>query len=156
MGKDVELTDVNPYTRLNVTQRRYVEARLQGLTVQAAGKAAGLTCAQSASRMERMPSIRSAIKWIVKESTRSVTELSKDDVISGMMDAVDAAATATELVAAWRELGKLIGAYEPERRVLEIRDYTQDELRTLSDDELARLAGGRMKDAIDAEFYEVE
>ena len=58
-----------------------------------------------------------------------------------MMDAVSAAATAAELVMAWREIGKLLGVYEPERRVLEVKDYTTDELKTLSDRDLAKLAG---------------
>ena len=73
-----------------------------------------------------------------------------------MMDAVSAASTAAELVMAWREVGKLLGAYEPERKILEIRDYSREELKMLPDDELLRLAGGRMQDAVDGEFYDVD
>jgi len=72
-----------------------------------------------------------------------------------MLDAVEAAATASELVLAWRELGKLIGAYEPEKKILEVHDYSREELKTLTDKELAQLAGDRYKDAIDAEFEEI-
>jgi hypothetical protein len=72
-----------------------------------------------------------------------------------MLDAVNAAATASELVMAWREIGKLLGAYEPERKILEIRDYSPDELKTLSDKDLLELTGGRMQEAIDGEFEEL-
>jgi hypothetical protein len=94
---------------------------------------------------------------LVKQSTASVEELTKSDVLTGMMDAVSAAATASELVMAWREIGKLLGVYEPERRVLEVKDYTQDELKSLSDKELAQLAGSSMQELItDAEWTEAE
>lgn len=159
-GKAVQLTEKNPYTALNIGQRRYVEARLQGLTINAAYRAAGYVMTESmhrgaASAMECNPKVRAALKWLVKESTKDVMQLSKSDVMTGMLDAVSAAATAGELVMAWRELGKLIGAYEPERRILEIHDYSEDELKRLSDAELLQLAGGRMSEAIDGEFREI-
>lgn len=150
------LTEKNPYTELTVVQRRYVEARLQGLTIGAAGKAAGCSSPQHASVMERSPKVRKAIKFLVRDSTRNVEELSKSDVMTGMLDAVEAAATASELVLAWRELGKLIGAYEPEKKILEIHDYTRDELKAMSDEDLLRLSGNKYRDVIDAEFEEIK
>lgn len=149
------LTDRNPYTECTVLQRRYVEARLQGLPIGQAGKAAGAASAQQASVLERSPKVRAAIKYLIKDSTRNVEELSKSDVMTGMLDAVEAAATASELVLAWRELGKLIGAYEPEKKILEIHDYTKDELKMMSDDDLLRLSGNKYADVIDAEFEEI-
>jgi hypothetical protein len=59
-------------------------------------------------------------------------------------------------VLAWRELGKLIGAYEPEKKILEVHDYTRDELRSLTDEELVQLAGKKYADAIDGEFTELD
>ena len=151
----LKLTEQNPYTMLSVGHRRYVEARLQGLTIMAAQRAAGIK--RPNNSLERNPKVRAAIKYLLRESTRSVTELTKTDVMTGMLDAVNAASTAAELVMAWREMGKLIGAYEPERKILEIHEYSADDLRTLSDAELARLAGKRMQEAVtvDAEFEEV-
>jgi hypothetical protein len=149
------MTERNPYTELTLLQRRYVEARLQGLTISAAGKAAGSPSQAGASQLERSPKVRKAIKYLIKDSTRNVEELSKSDVMTGMLDAVEAAATASELVLAWRELGKLIGAYEPEKKILEIHDYTRDELKAMSDQDLLRLSGSKYSDAIDAEFEEI-
>jgi len=155
---DLTLTEVNPYTQLTLIQKRYVEARLQGLNQKMSAKVAGFnteTGGMYMDALERNPKVRAAIRYLIRESTQSVDELTKSDVMTGMMDAVDAAATAGELVMAWRELGKLIGAYEPERKILEIRDYSNDELKQLSDKDLLKLAGKRMTDTIDADYEEV-
>jgi hypothetical protein len=138
-----------------VLQRRYVEARLQGLSVTAACRAAGVN-AGDIGKHESHPKVRAALKYCVQQSSMKARDLSKSDVMTGMLDAVEAAATASELVMAWRELGKLIGAYEPEKKILEVHDYTRDELKTLSDEELLKLAGNRYADAIDGEFTELE
>lgn len=152
--KELLLTECNPYTELSLLQQRYVEARLQGLYPAAAGRAAGIA-EGSSSQLENNPKIRAAIRYLVRESAQSVEELTKSHVMTGMLDAVNAAATASELVMAWREIGKLLGAYEPERKILEIRDYSPDELKTLSDKDLLELTGGRMQEAIDGEFEEL-
>jgi len=157
-GKDVVLTERNPYTELTILQRRYVDARLQGLNATAAARAAGAAHPESGNTMtslEKNPTIRAAIRWCIKESGLRAEELTKNDVMTGMLDAVDAAATASELVMAWRELGKLIGAYEPEKRILEIHEYDASDLKVLSDKELAQLAGDKFADAIDGEFEEL-
>lgn len=155
-AQDVALTERNPYTECTILQRRYIEARMQGLAISAAGKAAGCTTLQQSSELERSPKVRAAIKYLVKDSTRNVLELSKSDVMTGMLDAVEAAATASELVLAWRELGKLIGAYEPEKKILEIHDYTRDELKAMKDEDLLRLSESKYRDVIDAEFEEIK
>ncbi len=152
--KAVTLTETNPYTELSLTQKHFVEARLQGLTTAAACRAAGIPRGSIAS-VANHPKVLSAIRYLIRESTKNVEELTKSDVLSGMMDAVNAAATSAELVMAWREVGKLLGSYEPTKRILEIHDYSKDELKELSDDELRKMAGPRMADAVDAEFTEV-
>jgi len=151
--QQVSLTEENPFQACTLLQRRYVEARLQGLNVSASEKAAGV---KPGSKFERNPHVREAMRWVVQDSFSDVTNLGKNDVLRGMKDAVEAAATSTELVGAWREIGKLIGAYEPERKILEIHDYSADELKTLSEADLKKLAGDRVSGAIDGEFYEVD
>lgn len=154
------LTEENPYTVLTIIQKRYVEARLQGLNQMSAGRAAGMKFRDddrsTVYKMEKNPKVRAAIRYLIRESTQSVEDLTKSDVLTGMLDAVEAAATASELVMAWREVGKLLGSYEPEKRILEIHDYSQEELKQLSDKDLLRLAGGKMNGAVDGEFHEVE
>ena len=157
----LQLTEVNPYTELSVKQKRYVEARLQGLNKKMAHSAAGYAPTGDGDpngvyALERSPKVRAAIRYLIRESTKSVEDLTKSDVLTGMMDAVDSAATAGELVMAWREIGKLLGAYEPEKRILEVHDYTREELKALSDKDLKRMAGKDMSNAVDGEFEEVE
>jgi hypothetical protein len=156
-GKDVVLTERNPYTELTILQRRYVDARLQGLGITAAARAAGANVKNPGNidSLEKNPKVRAAMRWAIKESGQRAEELTKNDVMTGLLDAVDAAATASELVMAWRELGKLIGAYEPEKKILEIHEYKAEDLKMLSDKELAQLAGDKFADAIDAEFEEL-
>jgi len=152
--QELVFTDDNPYTQCSLLQRRYVEGRLQGLAPMAASRAAGAK-ATCPTQLEKNPKVQAAIRFCVQQSAGDVTLMTKSDVMVGMLDAVSAAATASELVMAWRELGKLIGAYEPEKKILEIHDYTRDELKTMSDDDLIRLSGGKFKEAVDAEFHEV-
>ncbi len=158
--KKLILTEENPYTVLTIIQKRYVEARLQGLNQMSAGRIAGMSFKDddrsTVYKMEKNPKVRAAIRYLIRESTKSIKDLTKSDVLTGMLDAVDAAATAGELVMAWREIGKLLGAYEPERRILEVHDYTKDELKQLSDKDLLRMAGDKMKAVVEGEFSEVE
>lgn len=155
-GKEITLTERNPYTELTILQRRYVDARLQGLNLSAAARAAGVKSEYSNSQsLENHPKVRAALRWVIKESGQRAQDLTKNDVMTGMLDAVEAASTAAELVMAWRELGKLIGAYEPEKRILEIHEYNAEDLKMLSDKELAQLAGDKFADAIDAEYEEL-
>ena len=154
---ELTLTENNPYTALTLKQKNYVEARMQGLNMSASARAAGCEGNVSflAQQMERSPKVRAAIRWLIRESTQSVEELTKSDVMTGMLDAVEAASTSAELVMAWRELGKLIGAYEPERKILEIHDYSKDELKELSDKDLLRMAGGKMQEVVEGDFEEL-
>ncbi len=152
--KAVQLTEHNPYTMLTMIQKNYVEARLQGLTSTAACRAAGVM-ENRATQLSRNPKVVAAIRYLINETTKNVDLLTKSDVLSGMMDAVNAAATSAELVMAWREIGKLLGSYEPTKRILEIHDYSKDELKELSDNDLRKMAGGRMADAVDAEFHDI-
>lgn len=126
-------------------QRLYTEARIAGQRPIAAARAAGISHPDTnAYNYEKHPAIRSAI-----ESSNRITahrlELQRDDIIEGFMDAVRNAATATELVAAWREIGKLTGAYEPLKVEVEhrVQDMTLNKLQQMSEKQLAELAGMR-------------
>ena len=67
-------------------------------------------------------------------------QVTRNDVLRGFLDAVDCAATSAELVAAWREIGKLIGAYNPPPVRVTHELLLPVELRHLSDAELFRMA----------------
>ena len=56
--------------------------------------------------MENHPRIRLVMHSLTTDALKGLT-LQRQDVLQGFMDAVDASATATELVMAWREVGKV-------------------------------------------------
>jgi len=58
------------------------------------------------------------------------------------MDAVAAAGSSTELTAAWREIGKMLGHYAPElhEHRVSVENMTLNKLETMSDRDLAELA----------------
>ena len=84
--------------------------------------------------------IRAAIEACVRVRSREL-QITRKDVLDGFLDAVRASATATELVASWREIGRMIGAYEPEKSPTE-KDITEkkEQLAELTDEELAKRA----------------
>jgi hypothetical protein len=76
------------------------------------------------------------------------------------MDAVNAAQSSTELVMAWRELGKLVGAYEPEVKIVKHVDVTAEKVRSMKDEDLLAMSAMedyRLPDVIeDVEYIEVD
>lgn len=57
-------------------------------------------------RLEAEPEVIHAVTKF-----QALLGLTREDVIAGMLDAVHASQTAMEMVVAWREIGRLIGAY---------------------------------------------
>lgn len=130
---------------LTELQRKYVEARLSGMIPLQAGRTAGVAQPEvNVYRMERHPKIQK-ILGTARQQIIEKFDVDRDDVLRGMFDAVQASGNATELVAAWREIGRIIGVYEPARVEVmhKIEDVTLDKLQRLSTKELIELAEGR-------------
>jgi hypothetical protein len=96
--------------------------------------------ASHANQFEKDPRISRYLALTTKTAVRR-TVVTRNDVIQGLLDAVDAAATSTELTAAWRELGKVIDAYAPERVELTLtaEDLTRERLSNMSTEQLLEL-----------------
>ena len=123
-------------------QRGYTEARLHGLAPLEAAKAAGLSHPSiQYHAYEKHPKIAPIISMATSASMERY-QLSRDDVVSGFMDAVNAAGSSTELTAAWREIGKMLGHYAPEMHEhrVSVENMTLNKLETMSDRDLAELA----------------
>lgn len=117
---------------------RYVESRMLGSPPVIAARSAGyLAPIESATSLERDQRIQDAMRATTRLATRG-QRLTRDDVLAGFMDAVGMAATATEVIAAWREIGRVIGAYEPSK--IDITVTHQQQLKEMDDKELAQLA----------------
>jgi hypothetical protein len=94
--------------------------------------------------MEKHPKIQKAL-GLVRQQIIEKYDVGRDDVLRGMFDAVQASGNATELVAAWREIGRIIGVYEPTKVEVmhKIEDVTIEKLQRLSTKELIELAEGK-------------
>jgi len=147
------------FLKLTDQQRLYVDARLSGMVPYAAAKAAGYAQPESqAYRAEKSPHIRDAME-AASQVARVSLNLNRDDVLQGLLDADVMAANATEKVAAWREIGRIIGVYEPIKvqHTHMIGEMSDEQLTRLSNKELIELAEQpeatvHGEEAIDAEF----
>lgn len=136
--KDIETM----LSELTDMQRLFAEARLHGLSPLDSAKAAGMSHPNvQAYAYEKHPKIAPIIHMASSQSMERY-QLSRDDVVSGFMDAVNAAGSSTELTAAWREIGKMLGHYAPEQHEhrVAVENMTLNRLETMSDRDLAELA----------------
>lgn len=144
----MQATKANKMARdaLSEQERAYCDARLHGAVPVQAARMAGI----SVDRVTELENSPVAVEYM--RSAHRIAhydkQLTRNDVLNGLMDATHMAANATELVAAWREIGKVIGAYEPERKEISITDRRQ--IQELSDDDLAQLA------AIEGEYQVID
>jgi len=128
----------NDLLKLTDQQRRYVEARAQGLSTHASATFAGVDD-HHRSAMERHPRVKKILQETARFALRRLA-VSREDVLDGFMDAVHASQTSTELTAAWREIGRLVGAYEPEQVKHTHIHKTAEQMEQLSDEELLKMA----------------
>jgi phage terminase small subunit len=127
---------------LNDQQRQYVHLLVSGMNKTAAAAGAGYASPHiRGSELYALPHVRAAIDE-ARDAAAKRNLVTRDMVVQGFLDAVRASATATELVMAWRELGKMLGYYEAEKiekKITLIAERRIEDLRQLPDDELAAL-----------------
>lgn len=139
--------EMSPYEQL------YAEARALGATPVAAARSAGYDDPVATSTvLEKSDRVRAVRDIYIRDQNRR-RQLTRDDIVDGLQQAASMATNASEMVAAYKELGKLIGAYEPETHVVK-HEYSIEELQKQSDEELLELAG--MGSTLDAEFEVME
>lgn len=148
------------FEALTDMQRLYVDSRLAGLVPYASCKAAGYKDPEShAYKLERTPRVRDALDAASKVARVSL-DMSRDDVLEGLMESLQMCANATEMTNVWKEIGKIIGAYQPLKieHTHNIGDMTNDQLMRMSNRDLVRMVDqpGAIidvkDDIVDAEF----
>lgn len=119
----------------------YVDLKLAGLSDVEAAHRLGLPAVSKA--LTRSPRVLAALRQLNEEVAAEVV-VTRNNVLRGLLDAVDSAGSATELINAWKEIGRLIGAYEPQRiqvdKRVAVANLSLDKLRAMSVDELLQLA----------------
>lgn len=135
--------------KISAQQKRYAEARVTGRTQQQSALIAGYSPnTEQRGEIERSKTVQEQLAAIRKEVAEN-TQITKEEVVGLLMHAADMAkvmSDPTGLVAAARELGKMLGFYAPEVKKV-THGLDKGSLRALmdemSDEDLIRLANAR-------------
>lgn len=143
-------------------QRRtaYAEARSSGLDIATSLATAGYNPdhPSTGTELENHPTVKDLMKAEGRKNAYMLG-LSREDVLKGMMEAVDQAkliADPMTQIAGWREIAKICGFYAPEVKRIEIGDSAKayiQRMEQLDDAELLKLVNSEI---IEAEFTEVD
>lgn len=106
--------------QLTTRQKAFVLGiMVAGLSMSAAAVQAGYSNGGHATVLMRNPNVVHAITVMQQEYSKNL-EISLEDVQQGMLDAIDVARAtdnANAMVAGWREIGKIIGAYTEKKEI---------------------------------------
>ena len=149
-------TGLDEVDGLDHREQKFVENITMGMTRVAATANAGYGGAKSAGyRVANQPHIKAAIQRRHNE-LRETFRIKREDVLIGLQEAIKDAkllSDPTAQIAGWREIGRMLGYYEPERKIIEVSDHVPTaiaQLQEVSTTELLELAGPSA--TIDGEF----
>lgn len=135
---------VDPNKPLTDKQREFVKLWAAGESITTASTRAGYETPTIGYRITRMPN---ALKLYEEEKALwlASTKLTRGRVLEMMEESYDLAKLMSEphaMVSAAKEIGKILGFYEPVKRKVEINftgNARLDQMNTLSNEELAKL-----------------
>ena len=139
----------SPSVVLTEKQNTYVEARLDGKSKTDAAKQAGYDVT-SVQTIEKSEDVKQALSQARSELSSAV-QIKRFDVIEMFKEAYDMAKLSAEpgnMVAAAREIGKMLGYYEAEKIKVELsmsQANMQKKFEIMSDEELMEIAEGRAR-----------
>ena len=139
------------------TELKFVEGLALGMKHNQACQYAGIE-RSTGSRMKTKPRVKAMLDELMEEA-RERYNISRDDVIKGLSDAIHDAkilADPNAQIAGWREIGKMLGYYAPEEKKITLtadQQHLRNQLEGMSEEDLLRLADAS---AIDGEFEVVD
>ena len=127
---------------LTVQQEKLVLMISSGMTVSAAGRAAGYKSAQTAYSASKLPQVQQALQYF-RDQMREEVKFTKTNAHTMYMEAYSSSATATEMKNTVDSLVKLHGLGLPDQATqININlNATAKQLERLSDEELLEIAG---------------
>lgn len=139
---------------------KYIEGREMGMHPTQAAKHAGYSVpSKSAQELEKDPIVMAHVAEI-EEKNRKALDLSREDVLQGVMDAIEVAKLASDpqaMIRGWSEINRMLGYYEAEKRELEIKSLPAAQkmkaIESMSTEKLLEMVGGEM--TIEGEWEEV-
>ena len=154
MAQDLNVLD--PVDHLNAKEHAFVENIAMGLNPSRAAANAGYGAVRTKGpALMRTDRVRDAIHKRRGE-LRETFRVKREDVLIGFQEAIKDAkllSDPTAQIAGWREIGRMLGFYEPERKIIELSDHVPtavQQLQEISTSELLELAGPST--TIDGEF----
>lgn len=137
---------VDPNKPLTEQQRLFVQFWAEGDTVPNAYAKAGYSMSDIsyAFRMKRMPNILKQYK-LVKAEFIKAAQVSREDVMNGLKDAIDMAKLMSEpatMIAGWREIGRLCGYYEAKKIDINVNvngSVAMERMNKMTDAELLKI-----------------
>lgn len=136
-------------------QQLIYNVEVLGLSVRRAGDLVGMPDPYSVLGRREVAEARERLR----EEVRKRAEITKEDVVHGIKDAIDQAKTLadpTAQIMGWREIAKMLGYDAPREIKITVSSETRvlrKQIAQLDDDALVELLGA--EDVIDADFYEV-
>lgn len=150
-----DLAGIPSMSGLTAEEAQFVfNCEVLGLPVRKAASMAGLP-----ATMVAKPHLQQA-RELLKREIRGAVNITKEDVVFGMREAIDRARIlaepATEIIG-WKEIAKLLGYDSPQKVDINITasiDVLKTHIRAMDDSSLAELLGAR--GVIDGDFYRLE
>jgi hypothetical protein len=145
----VEFQSFKPYMGLTlgdltIQQERLVMYMARGMTIAAAGRAAGYASYQTALDAAKRPAVVQALNFF-REQMREEVRFTRANAHQMYLDAYNAAATSTEMKNTVDSLVKLHGLAAPDNATQININVNTANLERLSDEELLKLAGKDVK-----------
>lgn len=150
----------SPTHYLTDQQRIFCEQILKGRAPGQAARIAGYANPDTTGHaVAKSPKVAAAIKYLYKKHEK-VSDMTRKKVMDGMLEAIDMAriqADAGNMIAGWREIGRMCGYYAPEVKKIDINITAKrviDKLETLSDEDLVQMIE-ESSNIIEAEAVEI-
>lgn len=135
----------SPLHYLTDQQRLFVEQIIKGKPPIVAARIAGYSQPESqATTVAKSPKVAAAIQYLYKKHEKAA-DMTRKKVMDGMLEAIDMArlqADAGNMIAGWREIGRMCGYYAPEVKKIDISISAKrviDKMETLSDEDLVKM-----------------
>lgn len=126
---------------LTVQQEKFVMLYLSGMSIAAAGRAAGYASKKSVYEIAKRPAVAKAIEYF-REQMRESVQFTTENAHSMYMEAYTASANATEMKNTTDSLVKLHGlAVQENTPQVNININGTKQLERMSDEDLLKLAG---------------
>jgi len=150
----------SPLHLLDERQKIFVDSIIKGRGPSQAARIAGYNSPDSQGSITlKSPKIQAAIQFLYKKH-EAAADVSRKKVMDGLLEAIDMAkmqADSGNMIAGWREIGRMCGYYAPEVKKIDINISAKrviDKMETLSDEELLQMVESS-RSIIEAEAIEV-